>query len=186
MRNYVWIITLLFLSCSLPVHAKPVSQDYYVTSSSLNVRLAPNINGKATSVIYKRQKVTVFEMKDGWARVSRYYDGRVEGESRSVARWVFAKYLSKTRPKEETLNVDSPVARAIKSSDDFSRYQNVFVSVSEKLIKSGRCTLADFKDMGGWWKSTRHQPQPVYFTYCGGMHTSKRIYLNAKTKAIFK
>jgi hypothetical protein len=149
--------------------------------------LAPNKSGKITNTLYKRQKVKVFEIKDGWARISRFYDGGVEGLSGNVARWVFAKYLSVNRPEEEKVaNLNSPVAKAIKSSDDFSKYQSVFVSASEKFIKSGKCRLADFKEMGGWWRSTNHKPKPVYFTYCGGMTKSNRIYLNAATGKTFR
>jgi hypothetical protein len=169
-------------------HAEATSPgDYYVTSNKLNVLLAPNKTGKITSTIYKRQKVEVFQVKGGWARVSRYYDGGVEGLSGEVARWVFAKYLSTNRPAEEQVaNLNSPVAKAIKSSDDFSKYQSVFISASEKLIKSGKCSLGDFKEMGGWWRSTNHNPKPVYFTYCGGMTISNRIYLNAATGSTFR
>lgn len=37
---------------------------------------------------YKRQKVDVFEIKYGWTRISRYYDGGVEGVAGNVARFV--------------------------------------------------------------------------------------------------
>ena len=161
--------------------------DYYVSSGKLNVRLDANKNGKITNTLYKRQKVEVFEIKDGWARISRYYDGVAEGVSGNVARWVFAKHLSSSRPAEEKVsNANSPVAKAIKSSDDFSKYQNVFVPAAEKLINNGSCTLADFKEMGGWWRSSNHKPKPVYFMYCGGMTKNNRIYLNAATGVTFK
>ena len=80
---------------------------YYVTSNALNVRLAPNVNGKKTNTLYKRQKLDVYEVKNGWSRISSYYDGAVEGENGRVARWVFNKYLSKTMPKEESTKNDT-------------------------------------------------------------------------------
>jgi uncharacterized protein YgiM (DUF1202 family) len=187
MKKFTSAIILAFLMVSF-AHAGATSPgDYYVTSGKLNVRLAPNKNGKITNTLYKRQKLEVFEVKDGWARISRFYDGGVEGVSGDIARWVFAKYLSTNRPAEEKVaDLNSPVAKVIKSSDDFSKYQSIFVSASDKLIKSGKCRLGDFKEMGGWWRSTNHKPKPVYFTYCGGMTKNNRIYLNAATGKTFR
>jgi hypothetical protein len=161
--------------------------NYYVIASKLNVRLESNKYGKLTNTLYKRQKVEVFEVKNGWARISSYYDGVLEGVSGEVARWVFAKYLSAKRPPEEQVhNLNSPVANAIKLSDDFSKYQNVFISVSEKLIESGKCSITDFKFTGGWVRTVIHKPKLVYFAYCGGATASNRIYLDAATGNTFR
>jgi len=187
MKKLTLAICFAFLTITFAHAETTFPGDYYVTSDKLNIRLAPNKNGKVTNTLYKRQKVEVFEVKDGWARITHYYDGSVEGLSGEVARWVFAEYLSANRPAEEKVtNLNSPVARAIKSSDDFSKYQSVFVSASDQLIKSGKCSLGDFKEMGGWWRSTNHKPKPVYFTYCGGMTRSNRIYLDAATGKTFR
>lgn len=161
--------------------------NYYVIADKLNARLESNKYAKITNTLYKREKVEVFEVKNGWARISRYYDGAVEGVSGDVARWVFAKYLSANRPAEEQVNIsNSPVANAIKSSDDFSKYQNVFISASEKLIQSGKCSIADFKFAGGWARSFKHKPKLVYFAYCGGPTISDRIYLDPTSGATFR
>jgi uncharacterized protein YgiM (DUF1202 family) len=187
MKKLTLAICCAFLTATFASARVMSPGDYYVTSDKLNVRLAPNKNGKLTNALYKRQKVEVFEVKDSWARISRYYDGGVEGVSGEIARWIFAEYLSTNRPAEEKVaNINSPVAKAIKSSDDFSKYQNVFVSASEQLIKAGKCSLKDFKEMGGWWRSTNHKPKPVYFTYCEGMTKSNRIYLDAATGKTFR
>lgn len=159
----------------------------YVTSNKLNVRLAPNKSGTITNTLYKRQKVEVFEVKDEWARISIFYDVEVEGLSGEVARWVSTKYLSTDSPEEVQLkNVSSPIAAVLKSSDDFTKHQQVFVSASEKLVDSGKCALDDFKEIGGWWRSPKYKPNPVYFTYCGGMHKDNRIYLNTATGQTFR
>jgi hypothetical protein len=187
MKKLTLAVFLVFFTISFAHGGVTTPGEYYVTSNNLNVRLAPNKNGKVTNMLYKRQKVEVFEVKDGWARISRYYDGGVEGLSGDVARWVSSKYLSTNRPaEEEVANRNSPVAKAIKSSDDFLKYQSVFVSVSEQLIKIGKCSLGDFRETGGWWRSTNHKPKPIYFTYCGGMTKSNRIYLNAATGETFR
>ncbi|MBW1722536.1 MAG: SH3 domain-containing protein [Deltaproteobacteria bacterium] len=186
-KKFRSIMLILLVSITTTYSMAASSKDYYVSSNKLNVRLAPNKNGKITNTLYKGQKVEVFEIKNGWARISRYYDGRREGVSGKVARWVFAKYLSVNRIADnKTINNNSPIAMAIKSSDDFAKYQSVFINASERLIRSGQCTLEDFKEMGGWVRSTKHKPNPVYFTYCGGMNKSNRIYLNAATGKIFR
>jgi hypothetical protein len=57
------LITLSVMSVTYAGATSP--GDFYVSSGKLNVRLAANINGKITNTLYKRQKVEVFEVKDG-------------------------------------------------------------------------------------------------------------------------
>jgi hypothetical protein len=160
---------------------------YYVTVDELNERLAPSLDGKVTNTIYKNQKVSVSEVQNGWARVSRYYDGEVEGVTGPVARWVFAKYLSeKNLPEEKPKKTNSVIGQAIKTSDDFVKYEDIFISTSQELIESGKCTLGEFKEMGGWWRSANHKPRKVYFTYCGGVTKNNRLYLDVSTGTTFK
>ncbi len=185
--KHIFVILITYFTVSAVYAGTTMPGDYYVTSETLNVRLAESRNGKITNTLYKRQKVEVFEVKEGWARISQYYNGAVEGLSGDVARWVFAEYLSASRPSEEKIvSNNSPVANAIKTSDDFSKYQSVFISASEKLINNGNCRLSDFEEMGGWMRSSNHKPKSVYFTYCGGMTKSNRIYLNTTTGKTFK
>ncbi len=75
--------------------------DYYVSSEKLNVRLDASRGGLITNTLYKHQKVKVFEFKNGWARISDYYDGTIEGLSGNVARWVYANHLSSDRPTQD-------------------------------------------------------------------------------------
>ena len=186
--SYILAILISFSVVSVTYAGAVSLANYYVSSNKLNVRLAANKNGKITNTLYKRQKVEVFEVKDGWARISRFYDGEVEGiQGKVVARWVFAKYLSTNRPTNKIIsNNNSPVAQAIKASDEFSQYQDIFVSITEKLVSRGSCTLEEFKEQGGWMRSPKYKPAPVYFIYCGGMTRSNRIYINAETGAIFR
>ena len=67
---------------------------YVVTAEPLNVRLQANSSGKVTDTLYKQQNVEVFEVNNGWARISQYYDGETEGLTDNIARWVFATHLS--------------------------------------------------------------------------------------------
>lgn len=74
----------------------------------------------------------------------------------------------------------------IESSNDVERYRDEFTLAAATLVEDGRCSVNDFVEMGGWMKSSNHKSQPIYFTYCGGMRISNRIYLNAATGEIYK
>jgi len=75
---------------------------------------------------------------------------------------------------------------AVKDSDDFAKYQAAFEKAAKNLVESGRCSVAQLKEGGGFWKSTTHKTKPIYFTYCGAAHISNRIYLDASTGRIFQ
>lgn len=81
---------------------------------------------------------------------------------------------------------DSQLESAIEQSDDFQLYRTEFMTASRGLLERGRCTLADFREMGGWVRSTNHKPDLVYFTYCGKMHVSNRLYVDVATGRIFQ
>ena len=76
------------------------------------------------------------------------------------------------------------VEALIAGSDDFGLHEAAFVKATQTLLNDGSCTKGDFKEMGGWYKSTTH-PGSVYFTYCGGMQQSNKIYLDASNGRIF-
>jgi len=159
---------------------------FVVTADSLNVRLAANETGRVTGKLFQREKVEVFEVRNGWARISEYYDEQSNGQSSKVARWVFATHLSAPRPVGKEVNANSPIVQAIKSSDDLAMHQEIFVWVSEELVNSGECKLSDFEDIGGWWRSVDHKPRPVYYTYCGGSVDNHRVYVNTATGTTFR
>ena len=93
----------VYLAFALAVYAGAVTAQatgpgiYFVTVTVLEERLEPDPDGAITNRIYTGQKVDVFELKNGWARVSPFYDGEVEGKSGQVARWVLASGLSVSR-----------------------------------------------------------------------------------------
>ncbi len=106
------LVLVIFILLSINSNVYAVASNpgyYYVSSERLNVRLAANKTGRITNTLDKRQKVKVFEIRNGWARISSYYEGWSEGVSGDVARWVFAKNLSSNRPKEVTVDVKSPI-----------------------------------------------------------------------------
>ena len=182
--------------------------DFVVTAGTLNVRLAPNTAGKNKRKLHRGQVVEVLEVKDGWARITRYYDGASEGIAGNVAQWAFATHLSTkpsvaeppaqppTKPLAEVLPAQPPpgekiivsasILDAIKASDDLPKYESTFAWVSTKLVDTGTCKVSDFRDIGGWWRSADHKPRLVYYTYCGGGSNSDRIYVDISTGETFR
>lgn len=187
MTRVALTVFITIFTASIAFAASQLPGDFIVTAGTLNVRLAANKAGKVTNKLYRQQEVEVFEINNGWARISQYYVGETEGLSGDVARWVFATHLSAKRPVEEKIIVDSPIVEAIISSDDLATYLDTFVSVSEELVKSGECKLSDFKDIGGWWRSAEHkQAGTIYYTFCGDATNNHRIYVDTATGKTFR
>jgi hypothetical protein len=195
------IILLIALCAFSSAYAEAKTPgDYVVSAGTLNVRLAANTAGKVAGKLARGQTIEVFEVDDGWARISNYFDGASEGQPGMIARWVFAAHLvaggvgqkqgspvaQVSRPVRVQVDPNSPVYDAIRASDDLAKYQGTFVAVSEELVDVGACELSDFRDIGGWWRSAAHKPEPVYYTYCGGGSNNHRIYVNADTGYVFR
>lgn len=98
----------------------------------------------------------------------------------------FEEFLNKTVKFENNKVQNSlELQNALSSSDDFDRYAEKFIKVSKKLIEEGICLLNDFKENGGWWKSTTKDGN-VYFTYCGEAIIQNRIYFDVDREEYFK
>ncbi|WP_227267783.1 SH3 domain-containing protein [Roseobacter weihaiensis] len=176
----------------------------WVTSERLNRRTCPSESCGVVGQLFFREEVTVHEERDRWARITQPYDAScVGGRSEYVdtgnaacdpangitdgqfAEWASVEYLSKTRPPDPAAGA-SGIEELVAGSDDFARYRTAFVEATQSLISQRHCTERDFRDMGGWVKSSSHRSQPIYFTYCGGATVANRLYLNADTGEIFK
>jgi hypothetical protein len=194
------LLTLFLVGISLPAMS---ASDAWVNTDRLNRRTCPNSACGIVGQLFFREKVKIFEEKTGWARISKHYDASCRnGKSEYVdsgnasctedngivqgrfAEWVSSKYLSEKRPADPSEGAIGDYA-LVKGSDDYRLYKDAFAKAASELIKSGRCTEQDFIDMGGWFKSPSRSG-PIYFTYCGGMHTSNRLYLNAATGEVFR
>ena len=141
---------------------------YFVKETALEERLAPNPKGKVTNRIYRQQKVDVLEVKGNWARVSKYYDGEVEGEKGQVARWVLIKGLSATRPADlaqPTIKSDSRILKnAIPKVGENGLNENdikILYSGATKFLNSGQCAYVEYGDKSVSKPNT-------YFVNCGG------------------
>jgi ribosomal protein L32 len=81
----------------------------------------------------------------------------------------------------------SSIQRAISKSDDYAMYQTEFTTAAQSLLSTGRCQLNELKEIGGFVKAQGDKKnQPIYFTYCGGMTLSNRIYVDVSTGKVFK
>lgn len=141
---------------------------YYVTEGVLEVRLAPSATGSVTNRIYRRQKVEVLEVKSGWARVSKYYDGAVESKSGRVARWVLASGLSSSRPAElpqPTLPSDPRIAKdafpKVGQSGLTKHDVQLLYKGALKHLNSEKCARVDYGDKSVSKANT-------YYINCGG------------------
>jgi zinc-ribbon domain len=187
-----------------PVQTESVVK-YWVTVDRLNRRTCPSPACGIVGQLFFREAATVYEQSGGWARISNYYsascvNGRSEyvdsGNSRCTrdngivdgkfAEWVSAEFLSQNRPPDPAAGATG-IEALVAGSDDYRIYKAAFVRAAQSLISSGQCSEADFREIGGWWKSTeQHRDQPIYFTYCGGFTLAYRLYLNAETGEIFR
>jgi hypothetical protein len=168
MKSVFVLVSILI--CSDAVFAQASKRGtYYVRENVLEEHLAPSSTASVTNRIYFRQKVEVFELKDGWARVSKYYDGSVEGKNGQVARWVSANGLSVNRPQEltqPTVPTDPRIAKdaipkvgsgGLTEQDVQTLYKGAL-----KFLNSGKCSRIEFAD-----KST--SKTNTYYVNCGGL-----------------
>jgi len=174
------------------------AQGGWVTVDNLNRRTCPSSDCGVVGSLMFREKARALEEVNGWVRISKYYDALCKnGKSQHVdagnknceasngindgklAEWVYSKYLSATRPADPAATASADYD-LVKGSDDFRVHKDAFASAANQLVASGKCTAKDFRDMGGWLKSTNQKTKPVYFTYCG----NDQFYLNAATGTI--
>ncbi|MEE3682370.1 SH3 domain-containing protein [Actinobacillus pleuropneumoniae] len=150
------------------------AKDAYVAVNSANVYLAADSEAKVTNVLTLGEKVDVIEQYNGFSRISKYYDGQVEGVYGQVARWIKNENISSKPLDANIAQNETELEKALKGSDDYQLFKKQFIVESRKLIDSGKCKLSDFKEMGGWMKSST---KGMYFTYCGGMSLGNKQYI---------
>jgi hypothetical protein len=159
-------LLVAFSSVAFAQATKPGT--YYVKENVLEERLGPSNKGSVTNRIHRGQKVEVLELKNGWARVSKYYDGSVEGQSGQVARWVLATGLSTKQP-EDLKQPDVPNDPRI-AKDAFPKVGQSGLTEQDiqtlykgalKHLNSGNCARVEYGD-----KST--SKANTYYINCGG------------------
>lgn len=158
-------IVVVFVGCATPpgVHG-PGS--YFVSSDVAEVRLGASRSAQITNRIYRQQRVDVFEVNGPWARISKYYDGRIEGAKGSVARWVPAFKLSATRPpdlEQPSRPRDPRINGMPKVGEDglTRRDVDILYRGATHYLQSGQCKKIEFGD-----KSTSRRD--TFYVNCGG------------------
>lgn len=175
------------------------AETMWVTTDTLARHTCPSTQCGMVGKLYFREAVTVFERRDGWARITKPYSASCRnGNSEYVdfgwracttengikngrfAEWVVIGSLTSQRPSDAGASATG-FAKLVAQSDDFRRYAKEFEKAAIRLINQGRCSEADFLSVGGWIRSTRRGPG-MYFTYCGG--GGDQVYLNVRTGRI--
>lgn len=170
----------------------------WVTTDRTDRRTCPSTECGVAGRLMFREGVEVLEKKGKWVRISKAYSAScVGGKSEYVkegnksctsangikdgkfAEWVQAKDLSEKRPEDPAEGASGDDA-LVRGSDDYRIYKTQFAKAARQLIIDGTCTEGDFQEIGGWMASTNRGPG-MYFTYCGGMTLSNKVYLDAKS-----
>jgi hypothetical protein len=126
-RTILAVIIAVFTTS--PVFAEATYPGIFVVSAdTLNVRQAANTVGKIADRIHRDEKIEVFEVKDGWARISEYFSVGGQGQSANIARWVFATHLSPVLPAAQRVDEGDTIVAAMVSSDDLVKYQDTAVA----------------------------------------------------------
>lgn len=195
------LIALVLLTIPIPTLA---SESYWNTVDRLNRRTCPSTQCGVVGRLFFREGATVYEVRNGWARITPAYNASCKnghseyvdsGNSACLAsngiqggkfsEWVAFKYLSKNRPPDPAGD-ETGLAGILGKSDDYHLYKDQFLKTASALISQKICTLKDFQEGWGFTKSTKYPNQPVYFTYCGGMHKRNKIHLNVQSGKIFR
>ena len=184
---------------------------WWVTTDRLHRRTCPSMDCGVVGMFFFREGVPVYEHRDGWVRVSIYYDAscmtvpQLRGErseyvdsgnnlchpnngivNGQFAEWVEQASLSPIQPEDPAAGTTGDEA-LVAGSDDYRIYKDAFAKAARSLIDSGQCREQDFRDWGGWGKSVTGYPgQPVYFIQCDSSRGYNRFYLNAETGRIFR
>lgn len=163
----------------------------WVAVDNANRRSCPSIECGVVGRIFYRESAAVSEVKDGWGRITKYYNascsngrsdyitsgraacspenGIIDGK---FAEWVKMDLLTEVRPPDPALSATG-TAKLVAGSDDFLTNEAAFVKAADDLISSGECSEKDFQEYGGFFKST-NRGDNIYFMFCG----SDKIYLD--------
>lgn len=191
-----------------PRPAEPVSQVLqspppgmlWVSAQRLLRYTCPATDCGIVGNFYYREGVEPLETRDGWIRVSRYYDAScVNGRSEYVdtgdadcvrdngivdgqfAEWVEKSSLTSTQPADPAAGATG-LAKLIAGSDDFNLYETQFVEAARSLLSRGSCTEQEMAEFGGFWESINLRPRKAYFIQCG----QEKFYVDLVTMEIFQ
>jgi hypothetical protein len=169
---------LLLFALSSPALA---AEKFFVSSISADERLCPAEDCPSTNKVYRGQQVDVFEVNNGWARVSKFYDSAVERDEfpqitdAKVARWISAELLSGSKPQPvPTPAFDSRLMDAriqgMPDIGDGGLTEADIAKIREKaaeLLESGQCQEIDMGDKSisgrGYYVHCADEPRNRFF-----------------------
>lgn len=182
---------------TLSIHALAENK-LWVTTDRTDRHTCPSTECGVAGRLMFREGVEVFERMGEWVRITKAYSASCVGgkseyvkegnkscttangiEQGDFAEWVQVKDLSQNRPEDPAEGATGDDS-LIKGSDDYRIYKTQFSRAARQLINDGICTEGDFQEIGGWMASS-NRGEGMYFTYCGGMKLSNKVYLDAKT-----
>ncbi|MCW8348610.1 hypothetical protein MD535_21720 [Vibrio sp. ZSDZ65] len=155
---------------------------YFVSKAYVPIHAQPTEQALVDGTAYYGEKLRVMEHTAEWIRIAPIYQME-EGEE-EVSQWVRISDLSREAVSLTGSKWQEILAGYLSQSDDYNLHQARFMDTSTALLESKQCRLYDFEQVGGWIKSMSH-PDNVYFTYCGGLDVSNKIYLNTTTGVVF-
>ena len=195
MKKSILILGLtLIVSSQIPSAMAKNESRLWVVVDRTERHTCPSSKCGVAGKLFFREGVDFLEKKGEWVRITEPYSAScVGGESEYIkegnksctrkngivngkfSEWVKLSDLSSERPSDPAEN----------ASGDDTLYKKEFSSAARKLINEGVCTESDFKEIGGWMASS-NKGKNIYFTYCGGMTLSNRIYLDVKSGKTFR
>ncbi|EFH3430396.1 hypothetical protein GRO86_23425 [Escherichia coli] len=204
MKKSILILGLtLIVSSQIPSTMAKNESRLWVVVDRTERHTCPSSKCGVAGKLFFREGVDFLEKKGEWVRITEPYSAScVGGESEYIkegnksctrkngivngkfSEWVKLSDLSSERPSDPAENASGDDT-LIKGSDDYRIYKKEFSSAARKLINEGVCTESDFKEIGGWMASS-NKGKNIYFTYCGGMTLSNRIYLDVKSGKTFR
>ncbi len=111
----------------------------------------------------------------------------IEALERANPSWTSSSPVQTVPVRKPRVYTDAEIQEAIAMSDDYETYRAEFTKAARILLTSRRCGRYEMTQYGGFVKAQGdYKNQPVYFTYCGGMNVSNRIYVDAATGKVFK
>lgn len=176
-----WLIILMALATSA------VAEDghgaYFVKADRTNVRLCPAITCPTANSFDRGQAVQVFEIKQGWGRITKYYDASAERDefpqitAETVANWVRIDLLSRTRPADDaSAKFDSAlIDTRIDGIPEKPAYGlsatdiAILRKYAVKLLQDGQCSAIDDGDKslskaGQYYVHCRGEPSNRFFS----------------------
>jgi len=176
-RPLITAIHLLLLSLVCPPNF--AAEDAWVNTNKLNLRTCPTTSCEQVGQAVFHQKLNIFELKTKHESDEKLYTWVRISPPDAAPLWTVNDFLSDTPPQDPRYS-NHEIYPLVKASDDFIQHKAIFIKLTAELIDAGWCNRDDFLSIGGWLKSSKFPSQPLYFTYCGGIGSEHRIYLNAQ------